>query len=140
MVKPEAEAFAAAAEALIGTPFRLHGRNPASGLDCIGLVHASLKAIGGTPFAPRGYQLRNISITHWLGHAERSGLAKTNGPIKRGDVMLVQPSPLQHHLLIAATPSSVVHAHAGLRKVVWQPLTDDIVIRAQWRLVCSIQG
>lgn len=140
MAKADAEAFASAAEALIGTPFRLHGRNPASGLDCIGLVYASLVAAGAKPLAPRGYQLRNTSIAQWLNHAELSGFAKAGGPITRGDVILIQPSPFQHHLLIAANDSCAVHAHAGLRKVALEPLPDDMVICAHWRLARTTQG
>lgn len=136
----EAEALAQAAERLIGVPFRLHGRDPAHGVDCIGLVYASLAAIGKRPVAPAGYRLRNISIAHWLGHAARNGLEPVSGPLERGDVLLVQPSPIQHHLLIAAGAHSAVHAHASLRKVVREPLGHNMVITAQWRLAPSLQG
>ena len=37
-------ALAAAAESLVGTRFRLHGRDPDTGLDCVGLLAASLAA------------------------------------------------------------------------------------------------
>ena len=36
------EALATAAEQLIGIPFRLHGRNPETGLDCVGVVAAAV--------------------------------------------------------------------------------------------------
>jgi cell wall-associated NlpC family hydrolase len=134
MAGTEPEAFACAAESLIGTHFRLHGRDPASGLDCIGLVFASLVAMGRTPAAPQGYALRNLSITRWLGHARLSGLEPADGPVRRGDVLLVQPSPVQHHLLIACGPAEVVHAHAGLRRVVRQPIAPGTIIAAHWRL------
>jgi cell wall-associated NlpC family hydrolase len=138
MAGADSEALAGAAESLIGTRFRLHGRDPESGLDCIGLVAASLAAIGRTPNAPQGYALRNLSIEHWLDHAARSGLVRTKGPFMRGDVLLVQPSAVQHHLLIASTASEVIHAHAGLRRVVREPLTPDATIAAQWRLTPSL--
>jgi cell wall-associated NlpC family hydrolase len=138
MARTEPEAFARAAESLIGTPFRLHGRDPASGLDCIGLVAASLAAIGRTPKAPQGYTLRNLSIERWLGHAGLSGLERANGPVRCGDVLLVQPSPVQHHLLIACDTAEVVHAHAGLRRVVRQPLAPAEIISALWRLAPSV--
>lgn len=140
MARADAEAFAQAAERLLGVPFRLHGRNPADGVDCIGLVYASLRSIGRRPVAPHGYRLRNVSITHWLGHASLSGLALAARPIMRGDVLLVQPSPVQHHLLIAADAQSVIHAHASLQKVVRQPLAPDTNITAHWRLVPQVQG
>ena len=134
MAGTEPEAFACAAECLIGTRFRLHGRDPASGLDCIGLVAASLAAIGRTPMPPEGYALRNLAIQRWLGHARRSGLEPAQGPVRRGDVLLVQPSPVQHHLLVASDPAHVVHAHAGLGRVVCQPIAPGTMISAHWRL------
>ena len=39
-------ALAIAAGELVGSPFRLQGRDPAHGLDCIGLVLVSLARIG----------------------------------------------------------------------------------------------
>lgn len=138
MVETDADAFARAAEDLAGTPFRLHGRDPASGLDCIGLVHSCLLAIGRKPVAPRGYRLRNLSIAQWIDHAEKSKLQPAEGCVMRGDVLLVQPSAVQHHLLIALGPAEVVHAHAGLRKVVRQPLSRDLTIGAHWRLAPSV--
>ncbi|MFN3991013.1 MAG: hypothetical protein ACK4IS_12215 [Erythrobacter sp.] len=137
MAATDAEAFARAAESFIGTRFRLHGRDPASGLDCIGLVAASLAAIGKAPVAPQGYGLRNLSIARWLGHAAQSGLAPAPSPVRRGDVLLVQPSPVQHHLMIASSAGEVVHAHASLRRVVRQPLLPGAEIAARWRLVPS---
>ena len=41
-----AESLALAAEALEGAPFRLHGRDPVTGLDCIGVLAQSLEAFG----------------------------------------------------------------------------------------------
>lgn len=110
--------LAIAAADLVGTPFRLHGRDPKLGLDCIGLVAASLTAIGTRCNPPRGYRLRNTCIFHWLDCAIQSGLVETEEPIASGDVILVQPGPGQHHLLICETIRSFLHAHAGLGKVV----------------------
>jgi cell wall-associated NlpC family hydrolase len=140
MAEADGAALARAAEALIGTPFRCHGRDPASGLDCIGLVFASLAAIGRMPVAPAGYAMRNQSIDHWLGCAPASGLAAVKGQIARGDVLLMQPSAVQHHLMIAASADSVIHAHAGLRRVVCQPLANQPAITAHWRLAPFVQG
>jgi hypothetical protein len=138
MGETEAEAFARAAESMIGARFRLHGRDPATGLDCVGLVFASLAAIGRKPSAPHGYGLRNLSVAHWLRHAGMSGLERVvEGPIMRGDVLMVQPSQVQHHLLIARDRVYVVHAHAALRKVVCEPLAQNILASARWRLVPS---
>lgn len=106
--------FAAAAEALVGAPFRLGGRDPATGLDCVGLVACAL----GEADTPQGYGLRNADITRHLAFAARSGFVAQTGPIARGDLVLAQPGPAQHHLLIASGHRRFVHAHAGLRRVV----------------------
>lgn len=122
--------FAAAAEALLGAPFRLGGRDRASGVDCVGLVAC---ALGGGD-APRGYGLRNSTIARHLAHVTQAGFADAGAPIRRGDLLLVQAGPAQHHLLVALAADRFVHAHAGLRRVAIHhgPLGWPLV--AHWRL------
>jgi hypothetical protein len=126
---------AAAAAALVGCPFRLHGRDAATGLDCVGLVYAALAASGAKPVAPHGYRLRNLSIDGWLEFAERSGLVATSGPLRIGEVLLIALGHCQHHLVIVMDAGEVIHAHAGLRRVVRQPLQPTWRICAKWGLV-----
>ena len=126
--------LAEAALDFVGVPFRLYGRDPAVGLDCIGLVAASLAAIGRKPCVPAGYRLRNSNIEQWLGDAHRSSLARSDGPTLTGDVLLTASGPAQHHLMIALSGSWVIHAHAGLRRVVTQPLPPTLRPLRQWRL------
>jgi cell wall-associated NlpC family hydrolase len=133
-------ALAQAAAALVGCRFRLHGRDPATGLDCIGLVAAALTAIGARPAAPSGYGLRNLTIAHWLHHAAASGLATAEGPIRSGDVLLIALGACQHHLVIAAGDGTVIHAHAGLHRVVRQPLERGWTVGAQWRVAPATEG
>lgn len=127
-------ALAAAAETLVGTPFRLHGREAASGLDCVGLVAAALAAIGRPAPGPRCYGLRNHDIADALVFAARAGLIEAGGAILTGDVLLVRPAPLQHHLLIALGKTGFVHAHAGLRRVVVTPGPLASPLIRHWRL------
>jgi len=129
-----------AALALMGSPFRLHGRDPATGLDCVGLVFASLAAIGRRPVAPRGYGLRNLSIDQWLDLAERSGLERAPGPVGADEVLLVALGYGQHHLMITTGRDEVVHAHAGLRRVVSHRLDPDSAIGAKWRVGSEMEG
>lgn len=110
-----------AAGQLVGAPFRLHGRNPVLGLDCVGLVGAALAAIGRRPAVPQSYALRNSNIDVLLEFASANGFHSTSGSVRPDNLILVQPSPAQFHLLIAAPGSSFVHAHAGLRRVVRMP-------------------
>lgn len=134
------DAVARAALALVGCPFRLHGRDPRTGLDCADLVCAALEAAGLRPVAPFGYALRNLSIDHWLPLAHRSGLMAAVGPICAGDIMLVALPHCQHHLVVAADGETVVHAHAGLRRVLHQPLDPEWLIRARWRAAPAEEG
>jgi len=132
--------LAAAAAGLVGSPFRLHGRDPATGLDCVGLVVAALSAAGATPHAPTGYSLRNLSVDQWLHFAVRSGLALSHEPIRAGDVLLIALGHCQHHLAIADGDASIIHAHAGLRQVVRQPLEPSWRICTKWRAAPSMKG
>lgn len=129
-----------AAVGLVGTPFRLHGRDPATGLDCVGLVSAALAATGTRPVAPHGYSLRNLAVDHWLYLAEQSGLVPSPGPIRTGDVLLVALGACQHHLAIAADPESIIHAHAGLRQVVRQRRDRDWRVSTKWRIPSELEG
>lgn len=129
-----------AAVALIGCPFRLHGLDPATGLDCVGLVVASLVAIGRRPVAPRGYGLRNLGVEQWLAFAERSGLEPATESVGGDEVLLAALGYGQHHLMITTDQHEVVHAHAGLRRVVRQRRDPASRISARWRLSASEQG
>ena len=133
-------AVAQAALGFVGCRFRLHGRDPETGLDCIGLVDAALSAGGGRPVTPRGYGLRNIAIDSWLPCAAESGLVEAGGPPRPGDVMLITLGYAQHHLVIAIDAHSVVHAHAGLRRVVQQPREPTWQIETAWRLAASCES
>ena len=134
------DALAEAALGLVGCPFRLYGREPDTGLDCVGLVSAALAASGAQPVVPTGYGLRNLSVDLWLPLAERSGLEPSSGLLCAGDVLLIALPHCQHHLVIAADAVSVIHAHAGLRRVVRQPLDPDWRICAQWRVASLSEG
>lgn len=133
------EALAQAAEQLVGSPFRLHGRNPETGLDCVGLVAAALQAIGAKPLIPFGYALRNLTVAQWLDHAGRSGLVPAPGPMQVGDVLLITLGHCQHHLAIATASETVVHAHVGLRQVVKQPLQPSWRVTEKWRAAPSMK-
>jgi cell wall-associated NlpC family hydrolase len=130
-------ALAAAAERLVDVPFRLHGRDPVRGLDCVGLVAAALTAIDRAVPAPAGYRMRQLAIGRLLGAAARAGLIDADGPIAPGDVLLVRTGPAQHHLLIAAASGGFVHAHAGLGRVVLTPPPLGWPIDHHWRLAAE---
>ena len=128
------EALAHAASELVGTPFRLQGRDLAHGLDCIGLVLASLAAVGVRIDLPADYRPRQRSFTIPLEALHAAGLVQTAGARRAGDILLLRTAPAQLHTAIAAGHGDIVHAHAGLGKVVRAPLPDSWPILAAWRL------
>ena len=134
------EALADAALGLIGCRFRLHGRDPATGLDCVGVVSAALAMIGVRAIVPSGYGLRNSEVQHWLPLAQRAGLVAVSGPVRPGDILLIALDYAQHHLAVAAGTQRVIHAHAGLRRVVLQPLDPAWQVCAIWRLAPPSEG
>ena len=128
------ERFAREAEALVGCPYRLHGREPNTGLDCIGLATYALARCGIPVSVSASYSLRNLSIDQLIEKAELDILRLSAGAPHRGDIVLVRPGPAQHHLLIATGPHCFVHAHAGIRRVVHQRGTPGWPITHHWQL------
>jgi len=132
------KALAHAAEALVGRRFRLHGRDPETGLDCIGLLAAALTAIGNPPAFPTGYRLRTGDYPALAGVASAHGFEVATGNDRPGDVLFVRPGPGQLHLLIAAHRKGwFIEAHAGLGRVAARPgpLGDTIIQR--WRMAAQ---
>ncbi|WP_313807016.1 peptidoglycan endopeptidase [Sphingobium sp.] len=116
----------AAARALVGVRFRLHGRVPERGLDCVGLAALALGRV-----APEGYGLRSGDegrATDWL---RAAGLRRVEDA-RDGDLALVRPGPLQLHLMIVV-PGGHVHAHAGVGRVVEMPGDSPWPVLGHWR-------
>lgn len=116
------------ARAVIGARYRLHGRDPASGLDCVGLAGHAL----GLNDLPSGYALRGRDQARVETEASRLGLmAGTRGA---GDLLLVDAGHGQIHLAIAngaGAACGAVHADVALRRIVERlgPLPWPIVAR-----------
>ncbi len=131
--------FARAAESLLGTPFRLHGRDPATGIDCIGLLSCSFAACGINAALPTGYSLRT---GRWDGldvFAYQLGFGECRGPFQPGDIGLFQPSAAQLHFAISShSTSGFVEAHAGLRRVVISPSPSRYLQLRHWRLISEL--
>ena len=128
-------ALAAAAGALEGCPWRLHGRDPATGLDCVGLLAAALAALGRHVSLPTGYSLRLCDPGHWMPDPATLGFEPALGSVEAGDVVLLRLGQAQVHLLIAGPGGGWVHAHAGLRRVVRQNQLPDGQMLGRWRLI-----
>lgn len=106
----------AAARAMLGVRFRLHGRVPATGLDCLGLAGLALEAEGFAGALPSGYALRGGDADRVAAAIGAAGLRRVTDA-RPGDLLLVRAGPGQLHLAIASE-TGVIHADAGLRRVV----------------------
>ena len=127
-------ALAKAAHELVGCPFRLHGRDPATGIDCLGLVLLALDRIGRPARLGGDYAMRMQSITALARQAGGLGFSAAVGPWLAGDVVLFTPGLHQHHLAIADGPTLLIHAHAGLGRVVVSPPSPEWECIGLWRL------
>jgi len=127
------EALARAAESYLGARFRLHGRDPITGFDCLGLVLVAMADIGRPVRLPLRYGLRTVAPERYLKLADSAGFVAAAGkPLELGDGLALEPGPAQIHLAIVG-PGGVVHAHAGLRRVVRTPLPLPWPIVGHWR-------
>lgn len=128
-------ALARAAERLVGCRFRLHGRDPATGLDCLGLAGAALAGLGRRVDLPTGYALRTGTWPAMARLAAAHGLVPATGADRPGDLWLTRPGPGQLHLaLLGTVPDHLIEAHAGLGRVVVSPRLAGCHPLARWRL------
>ena len=127
-------AFAEAAQGLIGAPFRFRGRDPATGLDCVGLVATALRHIGRQVPSIAPYAMRQRDFTAQLDCALTAGFAEADGRPQAGDLLLVRPGPAQAHLGVVGPSGQLIHAHAGLGRVVATPPPCPWPIECHWRL------
>lgn len=107
---------------LVGVSYKLGGRCPRAGLDCIGVVALALVDHIRPDEVPcdyilRGEYLERISV--FFDRADFQSL--TLEILEPGDLLLCQTAPRQLHMAVL-TEHGVVHAHAGLRRVVLTPL------------------
>lgn len=133
---PSVQLLAGTARHLCGSSFRLHGRDPQSGLDCIGLVEQCVKAAGRNITAPNGYAIRQgrpQQIADFMRNAGFTALPQDEA-MWEGDILLVRPHPAQLHLLVRVK-GGCVHAHAGLGKVVFTPGSPSWPVILIFRLV-----
>lgn len=121
--------FADRARALIGTRFRVQGRD-ADGLDCIGLVLQAFDLPEES--ARRNYRLRGQHRDEM-----EQGLRRHFRRIRRcqrraGDVLLLRVAEDQLHLAVC-TDAGFVHAHARIGKVVETPGDPEWPVLAVYR-------
>jgi murein DD-endopeptidase / murein LD-carboxypeptidase len=97
----------------LGTAFRLQGRDPRYGLDCVGLV-----ALVWDVEAPSDYGLRTTNLQTVMAVLDRLGIRKSEP--RPGDAVLYQAGPANLHLGVWMG-DSLIHADARLGRVVETP-------------------
>ncbi|MEH3102678.1 MAG: peptidoglycan endopeptidase [Sphingomonas phyllosphaerae] len=122
------ERVLAAAQQLVGVRFRLQGRDPALGLDCVGLVAVALWRAGAVVSVPRDYAVARGRLP---GGAVPAELVRCDGA-RPGDVLLCRVAATQLHLAIRA-PGGIIHADAVARRVVARPGAVPWPIETAWR-------
>ncbi len=114
------------ARALLGVPFRLHGRS-ATGLDCVGLIALAYNCL---EIAPTGYRLRNMLSPRWETLLAKH-FSQRVGAAESGDVIFYDVGPAQYHLGVW-TGQSLIHADAGIGRVVELPGPVSWPVRSVW--------
>lgn len=124
-------AIVAAARGCVGTRFRAQGRVPGLGLDCVGVVLVAAAAAGIRTATIPPYRLGGVPPD-----AEKVFASVGAWPVDAaapGDVLAIMPAPGQRHFGVV-TPQGLVHAHAGLDRVVEGPIDAGWTITGAWRL------
>jgi uncharacterized membrane protein len=78
-------------------------------------------------------RLRDLAAFEPL--AAQFGFVEATGSALPGDVLMFVVGPVQFHLGIAASGGGLVHAHAGLRRVVLGAVGADWQRAGHWRLI-----
>ncbi len=114
------------ARGAVGARFRLHGRSPEDGLDCVGLAAWAF----GVTDVPSGYALRGGDAARVAAVVAGLGLVPVVEP-GAGQLLLMRSGPGQLHLALSVE-DGIVHADAGLRRVVERPGVVEWVVLGRW--------
>lgn len=121
----------ATARGTLGARFRLHGRDAATGLDCVGLAALAMRGAGWEGAVPSGYALRSGDPALVRAALLGAGLVETNDA-RPGDLLLCAAGPGLLHFAID-TGDGIIHADATLRRVVERPGAPPWPVIGRWR-------
>lgn len=129
-----AERIVCAARELLGVPFLHQGRDPAIGLDCVGVAIAAARACGvqvidraGYGRTPIGDEVRRGSSGGLLGAIdEQPGLRRVRRAPAAGDVLVLRFARSPQHVAICAG-ETMIHGWESVGRCVEHPLD------ATWR-------
>ncbi|MDR3450734.1 MAG: NlpC/P60 family protein [Alphaproteobacteria bacterium] len=106
----------AASRGCIGTPFHHQGRDPANGLDCIGLLIVAARAAGMQVQDRNDYSRRPDGISLIAALAEHGAVAADE--IQAGDILVFRYDRQPQHVALATGADSMIHSFAPAGKVV----------------------
>jgi murein DD-endopeptidase / murein LD-carboxypeptidase len=119
----QAEKLAAAAADCVGAKFRLQGRDPSTGLDCVGLLVWCARQIGLTVSDQQDYVL-DSSATLLTPHLIASGFRERGTLVApAGDILIFNLNNCLNHAAICTT-RGMVHADIRFRRVVEHRVDD----------------
>ena len=124
------DAIVAAVRGCLGTRFRPQGRHSGVGLDCVGVALIAAEAAGCAATAPR-YALGGDHEARLDAAVAGLGCRPVADAVS-GDLLVFAPATGRRHLAVA-TDRGIVHAHAGLRRVVEGPVDPAWTLIAAWR-------
>jgi hypothetical protein len=120
----------AAARAGLGTRFRPQGRAPGLGLDCIGVALMAAAGAGVMLPAMPAYALGGDHGALLAATCRALGLRRVRRA-KPGDLIEYRLAAGHRHLAVLSD-CGIIHAHAGLGRVVEGPAPDDWAVVAAW--------
>lgn len=127
---PHHAAIVVAVRNAVGTRFRPQGRSIGTGLDCVGVAllaaHAAGCRVTVPPYALGGDHEARLDLA-----VAACGCTPVDAA-RPGDLLVLAPAVGRRHVAVA-TPDGIVHAHAGLGRVVEGPLDPAWRLVAAWR-------
>jgi cell wall-associated NlpC family hydrolase len=124
----------AAARAAVGTRFRPLGRLPGVGLDCVGVVLLAAQVSGVCLDSVPSYALGGDHADVLDSTLVSLGFERVGEP-QPADVVVFSLASRHRHLAVISD-RGIVHAHAGLGRVVEGPMPDWPII-AFWSFLTS---
>jgi len=112
------------ARSCVGSPFRHQGRNPAFGLDCVGLIVYVAKSVGLIPFDPLDY--KRIPVKSAISsHAHIAGFPlRSKSDISPGNIVILKFGKYLEHAAILSD-RGIIHACEKYGRVVEHGLNDE---------------
>ncbi len=127
-------AIVTATRTCVGTVFRPQGRVVGLGLDCVGVVMVAARAARASALIDTVIPAYRLAGTHGALLEDvllRMGCEVALAP-GHGDVMVLEPRSGQRHLGVR-TALGIIHAHAGLGRVVEGPVDPAWRLVGHWR-------